>query len=265
MRVDFTRFGSSGEVRRESVAFDESFVYSLTAGSADDVGMLRVCTRESSEGAGILNYIDLTFLAPIDSLWRYNDLQFADLLQRPDVRLEPAAPESPGRQLIALRSPADGTEATMRFEGRSPYPFVDLVSEATAKGMSATTERYVESIELGDRHLPMRIADIASFGSETGYTQVVRLVLEPLAEKSPLARGLSPDSFLDLGIGYQVYHVTDESLERLGDRYDRPTDLVNARRGGSTRTYLLWVNGALLICAGLALVVRYALRRSKRR
>lgn len=73
---------------------------------------------------------------------------------------------------------------------------------------------------------PVRYVELPSFGENTGYTNVVVFDLEPLEPESPIAHEITPASFRNFGVEYQVYYFRG-SGEEVGERYERGATLFS--------------------------------------
>lgn len=263
-----TKESAAAEVvkTQQAVAIDEDRVFELSFGIEPESGILRSMNVETPEGAGSLTAIRRNYFEPLDALWSLNDVAFVDLLQRPDVTIQPNSFLSAGNGLLLTSTEAGKSRYELEFEPAAPHPFGYGVFLHEGSGFRIKMQRRVLSSESSGVLLPVRVVDVATTGETgEGYTTVVELDLKPLEPQSPVARRIVSESFRDLGSGFQIYQFEKGKGEELGQRLEARADPRighgNHDPGFRGRSWLLWLNGALI----LVVSVVYAYRRFRRK
>jgi len=233
--------------------------YQFSSGPNPDGGMLTVYDLDSPNGTIAMQSIKFMFYEPLDALWS-SGIPLVDFLQRPDATIAPSQRFPGGYSLLA--SADDGTKARFEFEAIRNHPLGYFLSTLETGGRLVKCERRVFSTEKDGRLLPTRIVEVASMdstGSNGGYTEVVMLDLMPLEPNSPIAQRIAPDSFRNMGSGYQVYNYRKSAKEEISERYERPAAL-SPRSESRSRSIFLRAN-AFAILALLALLIYRRIRK----
>lgn len=258
----------SGQIEtRQSVAIDEKRAYELTFGLEPDSGVLRVMSAETPEGDGSISAIKKNYFEPLDALWSLSGTALVDMLQRPDVTIEPNKFVAGGYGLFLSSDEVGKTRYQLEFEPSMHHPFGYGLLLHEDAGLQVKAERRVFSAESKGVLLPTRVVEVVTTGAPgEGYTTVVDFDLEPLEARSPVSLPIDPASFDNFGLSFQVYESNKGGKEELGERRRAPgadsAEKANELREGSrVRSWFLWINGSVI----LALCVVFAYMRSRRK
>lgn len=189
---------------RHSVALDDSQAFEFSSGIQPDQGVLRFMDARSPEGVNSIRSIQAQFLEPLDALWRLNGVALADLLQRPDVTLQPNQTLKGGVGLALTSETRGKTQYRLEFAQERGHPFGFGMFDHEDAGLKIHAERRVESELRQGILVPTRIVDVVTTGgSGEGFTSVVKLDLQPLRTGFPVSGPIETSAFEDLGSGFQ--------------------------------------------------------------
>ncbi|MEW4529936.1 hypothetical protein [Maioricimonas sp. JC845] len=263
VRVDYVTWphidpsGNSRPKVRRSLAVNGDDVYIFEVGASREMGTLTVYQRESGNSELRLGYLDRQFLQPLDALWRQDATRLTDALQRPGTTLRLAGLDQE-RDVVEMRvvDEQSNSVSDALLDARRSFLLRRIRASSNAGALTARVELDVTAESHSGRYLPRRIVEAANINGD-GYTQVIELQLAPLDSDSPEALDLSrlsPESFVNVGVGYQVIYGDEQGRGRLGKRFRTPASLPRPDAGWLSRSAVLTVllfNAVLLVSVAL--------------
>ena len=148
-------------------------------------------------------------------------MAFVDILQRPGTKIVPNKSQTLPGGYSLLFSADDGSETQVEFRPAKNHPFGYVRASAGEGDWLVRGERRVFSVEKEGVLFPARVVNVVLLGPDNGYTEVVMLDLKPLEANSPIASDITPASFQNFGIGYQVYNLRKSGKEEIAERYEK--------------------------------------------
>jgi len=243
-----------------SIAVTDEASYEFTPGMSSNDAMLRVSDIGTAEAEVVRDIGKSLLIRDLDILWSVFELPIVDLLQRPDVSTDFV--ELPGgfkgyEIIVAMES---NSEARYLLASKAPFQLIKASNRTVVGSGRYAVDISVESSSAGSLVLPKQILHISSMGSESQQSRLIEFDLKRLAENSEAIDLLNENSFTDMGISYQVYHIRRDSEEEVGRRIGGTAQLPN--KGSSSRAMLLIlvVNG----CIAVALLLFFSLKHLRR-